>query len=53
MYILKKKGDKLSYIIGSLDLIQKMLNRDVDKRYNIHQVLEHPWLNQSQPIADH
>ncbi|GAA5799310.1 hypothetical protein HPULCUR_004721 [Helicostylum pulchrum] len=38
---------------GSLDLIQKMLNRDVDKRYSIHQVLEHPWLNQSQPITDH
>ncbi|KAI8354061.1 hypothetical protein BD560DRAFT_213390 [Blakeslea trispora] len=29
---------------GSLDLIKKMLNRDVEKRYNIHQVLEHPWL---------
>lgn len=52
-YILKKEDDKLSYIIGSLDLIQKMLNRDVDKRYSIHQVLEHPWLNQSQPITDH
>ncbi|RCH93990.1 hypothetical protein CU098_000264, partial [Rhizopus stolonifer] len=29
---------------GSLDLIKKMLNRDVEKRYNIHEVLEHPWL---------
>lgn len=33
---------------GSLDLIKKMLNRDVDKRYDINQVLEHPWLKQSQ-----
>lgn len=32
------------FIIGSLDLIKKMLNRDVEKRYTIHQVLEHPWL---------
>ncbi|KAI9487316.1 MAG: hypothetical protein EXX96DRAFT_552654 [Benjaminiella poitrasii] len=30
---------------GSLDLIKKMLNRDVEKRYTIQQVLEHPWLN--------
>ncbi|GAA5798995.1 hypothetical protein HPULCUR_004404 [Helicostylum pulchrum] len=30
---------------GSVDLISKMLERDVDKRVNIHQVLAHPWLN--------
>ncbi|CDH50850.1 serine threonine protein [Lichtheimia corymbifera JMRC:FSU:9682] len=30
---------------GSLDLIQKMLDRNVENRLNIHQVLEHPWLN--------
>ncbi|KAI8641930.1 hypothetical protein BD408DRAFT_417355 [Parasitella parasitica] len=28
----------------SLDLIKKMLNRDVEKRYTIHEVLEHPYL---------
>ncbi|CAO0802635.1 unnamed protein product [Mucor circinelloides] len=28
----------------SLDLIKKMLNRDVEKRYTIDEVLEHPWL---------
>ena len=31
--------------IGSVDLISKMLERDVDKRIDIHQVLAHPWLN--------
>ncbi|KAI9361349.1 kinase-like domain-containing protein [Pilaira anomala] len=30
---------------GSVDLISKMLERDVDKRIDIHQVLAHPWLN--------
>ncbi|OBZ86393.1 Serine/threonine-protein kinase ppk6 [Choanephora cucurbitarum] len=30
---------------GSVDLIRKMLERDVDKRIDIHQVLQHPWLN--------
>ena len=27
----------------SIDLIRKMLNRDVEQRYNIDQVLAHPW----------
>lgn len=27
----------------SIDLIQGMLNRDVEKRMTISQVLEHPW----------
>lgn len=27
-----------------VDLIEKMLQRDVSKRLTIHQVLEHPWL---------
>ncbi|KAI8343461.1 hypothetical protein BC941DRAFT_498503 [Chlamydoabsidia padenii] len=27
-----------------VDLIEKMLERNVDKRLTIHQVLEHPWL---------
>ena len=31
--------------LGSLDLIQKMLDRNVENRLNIHQVLDHPWLN--------
>lgn len=31
-------------LIDSLDLIKKMLNRDVEKRYTIDEVLEHPWL---------
>lgn len=30
---------------GSVDLISRMLERDVDKRIDIHQVLAHPWLN--------
>ncbi|KAI8888036.1 Pkinase-domain-containing protein [Backusella circina FSU 941] len=29
---------------GSVDLINKMLERDIDKRLDIHQVLAHPWL---------
>ncbi|CAO3586270.1 unnamed protein product [Absidia cylindrospora] len=28
----------------SVDLIKKMLDRDVSKRLTVHQVLEHPWL---------
>lgn len=27
----------------SIDLIRCMLNRDVEQRYDINQVLEHPW----------
>jgi protein-serine/threonine kinase len=27
----------------SIDLIRCMLNRDVTQRYDINQVLEHPW----------
>ncbi|OAD66430.1 hypothetical protein PHYBLDRAFT_119257 [Phycomyces blakesleeanus NRRL 1555(-)] len=30
---------------GSLDLIKKMLNRDVEKRLTISEVLAHPWLS--------
>ncbi|PHZ13031.1 Pkinase-domain-containing protein [Rhizopus microsporus ATCC 52813] len=30
---------------GSVDLIYKMLERDVDKRIDIQTVLDHPWLN--------
>jgi serine/threonine protein kinase len=29
-----------------VDLIEKMLERDVAKRLTIHQVMEHPWLAQ-------
>ncbi|KAI8884114.1 Pkinase-domain-containing protein [Backusella circina FSU 941] len=29
----------------SLDLVKKMLNRNVDQRLNIHQVLDHPWFH--------
>ena len=28
---------------GSIDLIKAMLNREVDQRYTITQVMEHPW----------
>lgn len=28
----------------SVDLIRKMLERDVEKRIDIHKVLAHPWL---------
>ncbi|CEP06832.1 hypothetical protein [Parasitella parasitica] len=31
---------------GSVDLISKMLERDVDKRIDIHKVLAHSWLQQ-------
>lgn len=30
--------------IDSVDLIRKMLERDVEKRIDIHKVLAHPWL---------
>lgn len=36
---------KVFFLIGSVDLISKMLERDVDKRIDIHKVLAHPWLN--------
>jgi serine/threonine protein kinase len=36
-----------NFSIGSVDLISKMLERDVDKRIDIHQVLAHPWLHSS------
>lgn len=35
----------LTSFIGSVDLISKMLERDVDKRIDVHEVLAHPWLN--------
>ena len=28
---------------ASIDLVKAMLNRDVDQRYTITQVMEHPW----------
>lgn len=31
---------------ASRDLIRKMLQLDVTKRYSAKQVLEHPWFNQ-------
>lgn len=31
--------------LGSVDLIKRMLNRDVDKRPTIDEVLNHPWLS--------
>jgi len=32
---------------ASIDLIKAMLNRDVDQRYTITQVMEHPWCRTS------
>jgi protein-serine/threonine kinase len=31
--------------LGSVELIRFMLDRDVDSRYTIEKVLEHPWCN--------
>jgi serine/threonine protein kinase len=38
---------RLPFILstGSVDLIHQMLERDVEKRIDIHQVLSHPWLD--------
>jgi serine/threonine protein kinase len=30
-------------LLGSIDLVRKMLERDVNKRITIDQVLAHPW----------
>lgn len=37
---------RVPYIMSeaSIDLIRMMLNRDVDSRVDIQQVLDHPWL---------
>lgn len=37
---------RVPYVMSepSIDLIRKMLDRDVTKRVTIQQVLEHPWL---------
>lgn len=37
---------RVPYVMSepSIDLIRKMLDRDVAKRVTIQQVLEHPWL---------
>ena len=31
---------------GSIDLIRAMLNRDVEKRMTIEEVVQHPWLTE-------
>ncbi|KUI59550.1 Serine/threonine-protein kinase PSK2 [Cytospora mali] len=36
----------------SIDLIRCMLNRDVEQRYDINQVLEHPWCNMDDNDGD-
>ncbi|RHZ56303.1 hypothetical protein Glove_402g55 [Diversispora epigaea] len=40
---------RIPYIFseGSIDLIKKMLDRDVDKRPTIDDVLNHPWLHEN------
>ncbi|KAI9482738.1 MAG: kinase-like domain-containing protein [Benjaminiella poitrasii] len=42
-----KKELRIPFVLseGLVDLICKMLERDVDKRIDIQQVLAHPWLN--------
>ena len=37
---------RIPYVMSepSIDLIRKMLDRDVSKRMDIQQVLDHPWL---------
>ncbi|KAI7906187.1 kinase-like domain-containing protein [Cokeromyces recurvatus] len=42
-----EKELRLPFVLteGLVDLIRKMLERDVDKRIDIQQVLAHPWLN--------
>ncbi|KAI1768850.1 Pkinase-domain-containing protein [Hypoxylon sp. FL1150] len=36
---------RVPYVISeeSIDLIRRMLNRDVEQRYDIEQVIQHPW----------
>ena len=36
----------LSFSTGSIDLIKKMLNRNIDKRPTIFEVINHPWLEE-------
>ncbi|KFA63517.1 hypothetical protein S40285_00282 [Stachybotrys chlorohalonatus IBT 40285] len=38
---------RIPYVLSedSIDLIRCMLNRDVDQRYTIEQVVDHPWCN--------
>lgn len=31
--------------LDSLDLIKKMLDRDIEKRISIDQILQHPWFH--------
>jgi protein-serine/threonine kinase len=36
---------RVPYVMSeaSIDLVRRMLNRDVDQRMSIGEVLEHPW----------
>lgn len=45
---------RVPYVMSepSIDLIRKMLDRDVAQRVTIQQVLEHPWLAEEEgPVA--
>lgn len=43
---------RVPYVMSEecLDLIRKMLDRDVDRRIGIQDVLEHRWCNLSEPV---
>lgn len=42
---------RVPYVMSEhcIDLIRKMLDRDVDRRISIQAVLEHPWCTQGEP----
>ena len=45
---------RVPYVMSedSIDLVRKMLNRDVERRIGIQAVLEHPWCTYVDPSDD-
>ena len=45
---------RVPYVMSEhcIDLIRKMLDRDVDRRISIQAVLEHPWCTQGEPTMN-